>query len=196
MVTIIPITNKCNQMCVYCSAHGREDSPKEYILKQINLAKDHLIITGGETTLSPDLIKYIKKAKEKDLYVELQSNGTMFYYKDFAKRVVDAGVDLFNIAMQSHIKETYNRITQTKGLLPKKIQGIKNLLDLNAKVRITCVINKLNYTELEEFSKHILENFDNIFLLEFNFIKALGLAEKNKEIVPTYEQVSPYLINA
>lgn len=193
---MLPITNKCNQLCLYCSAHGREETSKEYILRQIESAKDTIIFSGGETTLNTNLIQYIKKAKKRNLYVELQSNGTLFFYKDLAKRTVDAGVDLFNIAMQSHKEKTYNWLTQTKGLLPKKVQGIKNILKLKAKVRITFVINKLNYKELENFTEFILQNFKGIHLLEFNFIKAIGLAKDNKDLVPKYEQVSPYLINA
>lgn len=197
MATIIPITNQCNQNCLFCSAQGRkEESGKRFLEKMINQIKDGLVISGGEPTLSPDLFWIIKKAKDKDLSVELQTNGNTLYYKDLARKLVEAGVDLFNINFSSHLPLINDWISQTEGLFKNKVEGIKNLQKRNANIRLTHVICALNYKNIEDFVVYVRKNFPKINYIQFSFIKIVGAAKKNPKILVNYQKVQPHLLKA
>lgn len=85
LVSCILFTPGCNIDCFYC--HNREliDGTNTIKLEQkevdaflkSRLGKlDGVVITGGEPTLQPDLIPYIKKIKDLGYKVKLDSNGS------------------------------------------------------------------------------------------------------------------------
>lgn len=197
MSVILPITNQCNQNCLFCSAKGRKDElGKKNFLQVINRAKDNLVISGGEPTLSTDLFWVIKKAKKKNLFIELQTNGATLCYKELAIKLVKLGVDLFNVNFPTHLSSVYDRITQTKGLFKKKMEGIRNLQKERRDLRLTHVINALNYKDLEDFVNFINQNFSKVKYIQFSFIKIQGLAKKNPQILISYQKAQPYLLMA
>jgi len=194
---ILPITEKCNLNCLFCSAKGRNAKMEKTTIHQmINQAKDGLVISGGETTLSPDLFWVIEEAKKKNLFVELQTNGITLCYKGLVSKLVKSGVDLFNINFPSHLSSVNDKITQTKGLFKNKIVGINNLQDVGANIRLTCVINALNYKYLEDYVIFVKRNFPKIKFIQFSFIKIMGNAQENPQILITYEKTQPYLLKA
>ncbi len=84
-IAAVIFTSGCNMDCFYC--HNRTIvenkniklyDPEEFIEKII-LRKgflDGVVITGGEPTLQPGLEDYIKRIKELDFSVKLDTNGT------------------------------------------------------------------------------------------------------------------------
>lgn len=197
MSTILPITNQCNQNCLFCSAKGRKDELGRKIFQQIiNQTKDSLTISGGEPTLSSDLFWLIEKAKKKNLLIELQTNGITLCYKDLIVKLVKSGVDLFNVNFSSHRPLVNDKITQTKGLFNKKIKGVKNLQTQKANLRLTCIINSLNYKDLEDYVVFVNQSFPGIKYIQFSFIKIMGAAKKNPQILVSYQKVQPYLLRA
>jgi len=194
---ILLITETCNLNCLFCSAKGRNAKiNRKTILQQINQCQDGLTISGGEPTLSPDLFWIIEEAKKKNLFVELQTNGITLFYKSLALKLVKSGIDLFNINFSSHLPSINDKITQTKGLFKNKVGGIKNLQAIGANIRLTCVVNALNYKDLEDYVVFVKKNFPRIKFLQFSFIKIMGNARKNPQILITYEKVQPYLLKA
>lgn len=197
MSIILPITNQCNQNCLFCSAKGRKEKMgKEFFERMINQIQGSLVISGGEPTLSPDIFWLIEKAKRKNLFIELQTNATTLCYKELAIKLVKSGVDLFNVNFPSHLLLVNNKITQTKGLFEKRIAGIKNLQKLKANIRLTCIVNSLNYKNLEDYVIFVNQNFPKIKYIQFSFIKIMGQAKKNPQILISYEKAQPYLLKA
>ena len=197
MGRILPITNKCNQNCLFCSAEGRRNPlGRQFFQKIINKAESSLIISGGEPTLSPNLFWVIQSAKKRGLFVELQTNGINLFYKDLAIKLVKSGVDLFNLNFPSHLPSVNDKITQTQGLFDKKVRGIKNIQKQKANFRLTCIINSLNYKNLADYVVFVKQNFPQIKYIQFSFIKIMGAAEKNPRILISYEIAQPYLLRA
>jgi pyruvate formate lyase activating enzyme len=86
-VACLIFTYGCNLRCEYCHNPELVIFPciKESIIKEDEVLKfikhrngllDAVVITGGEPTLQPDLILFIKKIKELGLLVKLDTNGT------------------------------------------------------------------------------------------------------------------------
>lgn len=193
---ILPINKKCNQNCLFCSAKGRdEEIDKELILTEIKKAQDKVSITGGEPCLSNDLFWVIKQAKDRGLFVELQTNGSLLRYENLAEKLVARGVDLFNINFPSHLSEIDRKITQAD-LLKSRIQGVKNLENLNANIRFTHIVNSLNYKEISDFALYVNSEFSKIDFIQFSFLKTVGAILQNKDILVRYEEAAPYLKQA
>jgi len=200
-MSLIPITAVCNQKCIFCAAHGRNDHPSlENTLSEIDARIRHgekqIILSGGETTLCEDLFKIIRYIKRRGLAIEVQTNGLTSRNMKVAKVMTALGVDLFNINFPTHESGLNDRITGTAGTLPQRIQGVKNLLACGAEVRITNIILSINYEKLPEYVKFIAENFPGIKYIQFSYLKGLGAAMENSWLLPPYEKAEPYIIKA
>jgi len=69
-------------------------------------------ITGGEPTIQPDIIDFIKKIKKLGFRVKLDSNGTR---PDVLKKVIDAKlVDFIAMDIKNQLKK-YDKTTGVKG---------------------------------------------------------------------------------
>jgi len=194
---ILPITNRCNQKCLFCSADGRRDKTgRSHQARLLSGAKDNLVISGGEPTLSKDIFWLIKEAKKRKLFVELQTNAVTLCYESLAAKLASSGVDLFNVNFPSHSASNSDRITQTRDLFEKRLKGIRNIQKFKGEVRLTCIVNSLNYKNLEGYAVFVKENFPRIKYIQFSFIKVMGKAKKNPHILISYEEASPYLLRA
>jgi len=94
-ISTVVFTQGCNFRCLYCHnsnlipfEHNNYFSTEEvvsYCKKNAGLT-DALVITGGEPTLQPDLINFIKEIKTTGLLVKIDTNGTNF---DVIKKLLD-----------------------------------------------------------------------------------------------------------
>ncbi|HCC67786.1 TPA: anaerobic ribonucleoside-triphosphate reductase activating protein [Patescibacteria group bacterium] len=87
-ISSIIFTYGCNLRCRYCHNPElvikpckkkmiiSEDTVINYLKKRKGLI-DALVITGGEPTIQPDLIPFIKKIKELDILIKLDTNGVL-----------------------------------------------------------------------------------------------------------------------
>jgi len=202
---------KCNCHCVMCSTGLQIDRsigstdyhairPYEEVIKDIQRAKKMnargFAFSGGEPTLRNDLSELASYAKSIGLqHIEVQSNGRMYVYKEFCKKLIDSGVNNFVISLHAPKEDLSDKIMGVPGSFKQAIQGIKNLNELGQKVKINVVLTKLNYKYLEEHVKFLL-NFD---IEEFRFTMAMieGNARNNpKEIIPKMSEVGPHICRA
>ncbi|PIU19288.1 MAG: hypothetical protein COT18_08290 [Elusimicrobia bacterium CG08_land_8_20_14_0_20_59_10] len=191
----------CNQRCLFCSARGRGDSPElRGILREIErmaAAGDGLlVISGGETTLSPDLKRIVTFARRKGLKVELQTNALTSAYPRKAAWLAALGADLFNINFPSHKSAVNDRITGTKGTFSLRAAGVKNLLKAGAAVRLTHIVSSLNFRGLPAFARYAAKNFPGVKYIQFSYLKGLGGALENSWLLPAYTLASPFLVKA
>ncbi len=129
----IVFTQGCNFRCGYC--HNPEliypklyqiPIPEEEVFAflETRIGKlDGVVITGGEPTLQPDLIEFIKKVKAMEYLVKLDSNGSN---PDVLKKIIDEKIVDF-IAMD--IKATFDKYNLVCGV-SVNIENIKKSIDL------------------------------------------------------------------
>jgi MoaA/NifB/PqqE/SkfB family radical SAM enzyme len=144
----IYLGNLCNNNCKYCNTpRGISYLPFEEIKKQID-SSNKILFFGGEPTIRRDFLEVIEYAKNKR--VKLLTNGRMFSYKGFCKKVIPY-IDEFQIKLPSLNEGTFKELTGTDAL-DETLKGINNLLELNANIRIIVPLTKQNYEELYELT--------------------------------------------
>ena len=196
MPTILPIIDDCNQNCLFCSARRRKTNlTLSQIHQIIDKEKDLIVISGGEPLLSKRLFRILEYIKKKNLKIELETNATLLTY-NLAKKLLNSGVDLFNINFPSHRERSTEEITQSKKSFSRRIAAIKILERLKARIRLTHIVNSLNYLYMEEMVEFVKEKFKSISYIQFSFIKILGNALKFTWINPKYEDVELPLLKA
>lgn len=204
----ILITYKCNNDCISCILdtrflpHYKEPSIKE-IKKQILKHKEdkYFGITGGEPTLRKELfevIEFIKKMGSHK-YIFLVSNGRKFSDKKYVKKFKKIGLKnyLVGIPLYSHKPEVHDSITQVKGSWNETVKGIKNLLNVKARVELRLLVERANYQNLEQTAEFIASELNEVERIVFINLKYTGNAFLNRDkIFINYSEAVPFVQRA
>ncbi len=202
----IAVWNKCNNKCLMCSNPKDYDKWGDYSfeflasrIKKISRTEKEIYLTGGEPTLHPrffEILDFLRKKCPKAKII-LDTNGRMFYYKDFLKKCLGCGNLEFQVSLCGHNAVLHDKITGIRGSFEQTIRGIKNLLIFSSsqnRTEIRVVIHKLTLPHLGEIYKFVYKNFPKIVKLIFIFMEFEGAAGKNRKIVGiTYTRARPYL---
>ena len=203
---LYPLTPLCNQKCIFCSAYGRDEKAfnLKNFLSSLKRDKDKLIIlSGGDPFLIgiENLIYIADFAVKENKKIEIQTNATLLPLIDIKKlkifvTLLNKTGGYFNINFPAHEYKLDYKITNLKNGFKNRMEGIYSLNKLDAVIRITHVIHKINYKYLCEFAKFIIKDIPFISWVQFSFVKGMGRAKENKKLIPTYSSVSPFLLKA
>lgn len=199
----IKLGYSCNNNCRHCVVADRRQlgdksflQLKEDLLQAKENGVNEVTLTGGEPTIRPDILEIIKFAKFLNFdLIQLQTNGRMFYYKDFTKKMIEAGANEFVVAIHGHTKELQDYITRSPRSFEQTVQGIKNLKEWNAYVYSNTVISKFNYRLLFELTEFLIKlGVDHI---QFVFPHPRGNAYRYYEdVIPSISETAPFVHKA
>ena len=205
----IPLTFHCNNNCISCIIDNRI-VPKKGDLTWTEIKKridrlpkpyDTVGIAGGEPTTSKNLFRcltYIRDTRS-DIFIFLVTNGRLFSYPDFAKRISNLGLEKLRvgIALYSHKSDIHDSITRCMGSWEQTTQGINNLLKLGIRPELRIIVSKLNYASMEDTARFIAKNLSGVERVVFINMKYTGNAFRNrKKIFIKYKELVPHITKA
>lgn len=129
----LAITYGCNNACNHCyNEPTRFDMPslgKDEWLRIIDKLHEvgvpHLIITGGEATLHPDLPEIIRYADSLGHVVGMNTNGRRLAQHSFVQLMEEAGLNHVQITLGSNRPEVHDAIMNAKSF-HQTVRGIQN----------------------------------------------------------------------
>lgn len=170
------ITNKCNLACTMC-IRG-ENQNKEMIFEEFkeifdkeNTSDIEIVITGGEPTLHPDFINFIKYSLKKFKKVLIATNGVVNRYIDSIKDMENI---IFQISLDGN-RESHDRIRGRKSF-DKIIETIKKMEATNLKYCIASVVGKHNYKDIYNLIP-ILREFKSMKFWKISYEMPFGNAQ-------------------
>jgi len=163
-ICAIVFTQGCNFRCGYCYNPELVEPklfsppiPEKEIFSFLENRKEKLDaveITGGEPTLQPDLLEFIRKIKDMGFLVKLDSNGT--HPDVIEKAIKDKLVDYIAMDIKAPL-EKYAFVTQVN----INVENIKKSIDiimhsnLDYQFRTTVVKSLLSIDDLKQICKLI-----------------------------------------
>jgi pyruvate formate lyase activating enzyme len=204
-VASIIFTYGCNLRCPYCHNPElvikpidknnlfSEESILNYLKKRKGLI-DALVITGGEPTLQKDLVPFIRKAKELDILVKLDTNGIN---DDIVEHIISLNiVDYWamDIKYPSELLQDYKI----------EAQKVKNSIEMimnsgkEYEFRTTYVKGIHSIEDAKSIGK-MIEGAKNYYIQNFRAGKTIDpeLNETNtfteKELTKINEVIAPYV---
>ena len=193
----------CNNNCWHCSLPMWEHSHdlttnevKEVLKKAKENGVNVIALTGGEPTIRKDFLEIIRYAKSLNFdRIELQTNGRMFAYKQFALKTVEYGITDIYVSFHAPTKELQDFITRVNGSFVESVKGLRNALSLDVRVETNTVISKLNYKILDKLLVFFYEL--GVREVEIDFLRPMGNAWKYFDlVVPRKSEVKSYLEKA
>ncbi len=175
-------------MC--CQPPLDEDDSSFHYKRNIDLINtadpetDYVCITGGEPTLSGDLLfEYMHRIWEKmpNASIHLLTNGRSFsdasYVEKFTK---EANGKLFiGIPLHSDNYADHDAIAGAKGSFYETLKGLHNLGILGFEIELRVIILKQNYKRLDKIAEFITRNLPFVAQVSFMGLEVIGYAEKN-----------------
>ena len=114
----------------------------------------HLTISGGEPTLYPQLAELVRAGKTHRWLVRINSNGG-FDGAALAEDLLQAGLDVIDISLYSHIPSHHDAMRRSLGLWEKATRNIRLFADLQAshrrfKVISQTILSRENYRDFAD----------------------------------------------
>jgi MoaA/NifB/PqqE/SkfB family radical SAM enzyme len=201
----VRLTYRCNDRCVFCldaHTHDGTDREREAIKAQIldGRAKGatRLILSGGEPTIHPDYVAFIKLGRAAG-YPKIQTvtNGRMFAYPEFLRRCLDAGLSEITFSIHGSNAKIHDALVGTRGAFEQEVQGLRNALaDGRPVVNIDVCVSRGNVKDLPR----ILHTFTAMGVREFDLLHVIPFGRAYTEGKDTLfydlEAMRPYLLEA
>jgi radical SAM protein with 4Fe4S-binding SPASM domain len=154
----IALTYGCNDKCPHCyneaNRLGMPSLPvQDWFLvldKLAALGIPHLILTGGEPTLHPDLPEIIQYADGLGMIVGSNSNGRRLAHKPYAERLAKAGLNHVQVTLGSHDAKVHNAMMGSRSF-DQRVRGIQNALACGIHVITNTTLMRGTMDHVEEF---------------------------------------------
>jgi hypothetical protein len=156
-----------------------------------------ITISGGEPTLNPMLVEYLRLAKQHSKGpVELQSNAMRFADPQFAQDVVNAGADEIFVSLHGSTAAISDAITEAPGTFVKTVTGLDNLARLDVFLGLNFVMCERNYRDLPSYVRFVHERWPGAQVTLSFVAPSSDLVPMERDLVPRYSDVLPYLREA
>lgn len=198
------VTHLCNECCSYCSVN-RDNVPNTALdyndaIRRARAAAEarvrRLVITGGEPTLLPWLMRFLVAAASMGFAsLELQTNGTQLARENLARRLRQIpGLSLF-ISLPGMDPATVAAATGKSDLFEAKLAGIHAAAEAGLSIQLNHVVYAGNLPCLTQFPGRVRAEFgDSIQKLVYSVVSPSGRADaRGREVVPRYRDVAPEL---
>lgn len=195
----------CNNNCLMCVVDSEKKFQKNLTTAETisyfgvlenNPDVRNIEFSGGEPTIRQDfldILEWIFNRHPKIVYT-IFSNGRRFSDIDFANRISEYPIADLIIAIHGKDSKTHDHITQRPGSFNETFMGVRNLSENSVNLTLKIIPNKLNYTQIPDIVRMIVNSFPGVRKLSFNGLDVRGHALDNKDqICVKLSEVIPYI---
>ena len=160
----VALTYGCNNECPHCyNEADRLEMPSlpltewyAVIDRLCELGVPHLILTGGEATLHPDLPEIIRYADGKGMVVGLNTNGRHIAHKPYMDELAAAGLNHVQVTLASNRAEFHDAMMGTTAF-EQTVAGIQNAVASKVHVITNTTLMRNNMDHAEEIIEYIYD---------------------------------------
>jgi His-Xaa-Ser system radical SAM maturase HxsC len=186
------VTERCNSNCVMCSQPPRSTGDGhllDELVQAIGLMSPEtpeIGLTGGEPTLlHGGLLRILTAAKERlpSTALHMLSNGRLFSYLEYARRVAEVGHPDFmiGIPVYSDLPRVHDFVVQARGSFDQTLRGILNLARFGVSVEVRVVIHKYTYRRLPQLGAFLARNLPFVDHVALMGLELMGFTRMNLE---------------
>lgn len=190
----VAITGECNQNCNYCEYNGggengwetMEIGDFEQLFRELKGKRKKVSASGGEPTVNPRLLDFIKMGNKNDNVVDLTTNGLKLADFEFCKRLKEIGLKEVRLSLEGLQEATYTKLGLA-WVYSAKMKALENLRKLHISTCLSPTIFRgINEFELKNIIDYALKN-DFVRELSVNGFSWVGRGrniDKNRTIMP------------
>ncbi len=153
----LALTYGCNNQCGHCynevdrfdMASLQKTDLFEVINKLVSIGIPHIIFTGGEATLHPNLLELIAYADSRGLVTGLNTNGRRIAHLPYCQLLADSGLNHVQVTLGSSRPETHDLMMGASSF-HQTVKGIKNVVASQMHCITNTTLMRCNLDHVEE----------------------------------------------
>lgn len=185
----VSVTNRCNVKCLHCMPDSRVALPGELSAAEIlglvdqaaEMGVPRIAFTGGEPTLHPNIMAFLRRASEKGLRVDLETSASR-YRPGYVNALADAGLKVLCLSLDSAASEGHDSFRGVPGLFRKVVAAAAEGSSRGLDVRVYCSVSPQNIESALQIVDLFEERKINIGGLTFAPVTPVGRAEKDERL--------------
>ena len=205
-IVYIETTNACNLRCEHCARYMTKRGYSylsrerfEHILSEIEgFAKVVYLFKQGESLLNKDTPYFIKRLREKNIYVIMNTNATLLN-DQMARKLIHSGISLIEFSIDSWKVDAYEKIrlgAKFKDVAQNVLRFLKLKEDLEPGImtRVRMVEQDMNREELPRTVELLRQfPFDDIRINKLlNFFGRMKGEVEGEDTIRTKKDVCSY----
>jgi MoaA/NifB/PqqE/SkfB family radical SAM enzyme/peroxiredoxin len=189
----------CNSNCVFCVIGDHlftGDRSTEACIEELRTARatsDDVVFTGAEVSIRQDFFKLVAVAKRLGYQrIQVQTNGRMFAYREFAERAVAAGMNEFAPAVHGHIAKLHDGLTRAPGSFVQIMTAVDHMAALGVPIVSNTVVTKQNMRHMSALVELLLDH--GVGQIQLAFPHPTGHAARHFDgVVPRMSEAAPHI---
>jgi len=199
---LIRVNFHCNQTCRFCFVSTHLPAPGDARIRQQIIASGKadvdIVLTGGEPTLCPQLVDYVRLARASSRKpVRLQTNAMRLADEQLTRALADAGLDSVLVSLHGCTAQTADAVTATPGGFARTLEGLDTLRRVTKlPVFVNFVVCQTNHQELPAFVPWVHQRWPGVQITVAIVAPSSDVVPREKGLIPRYMDVLPDLAAA
>lgn len=154
MKALIKVGYGCNEHCTFCHTQDVRhiDAAAAEVEAKIRRAKalghSMVVLSGGEPTIRPELVRWATMVAESDMDFGLVSNGLMLAYPEVVEQLLAQRLRYVYMSLHGGERAIHNRLVR-RDTFDVATKAIENLSGRGLDLTANCVVTKSNLAHLD-----------------------------------------------
>lgn len=194
MKALIKVGYGCNDHCTFChtldvrhiDAEAREVHEK--IVRAKALGHRMVVLSGGEPTIRPELLKWAEHVASLDMDFGLVTNGRVLSYPDVVDKLLQRRLRYVYLSLHGGSAKVHNLMVRSDAF-DESFGSLKQLTGKGIDLTVNCVITRHNLRHLTELIESCLPYADA--KVKLSMVEPKGGGDKLFEhLMPRIEEVA------
>lgn len=183
---LIKVGYGCNEHCTFCHTldvrpiDGSSDEVERKIQRAAELGHAMIVLSGGEPTIRPELLKWAQQVAALGLDLGLVTNGRALAYRELVDRLVALRLRYVYLSLHGGTAPVHNRLVRSDAF-DQALAAIRNLAGRGLDVTVNCVVTRQNLAHLRGLVDVLAATPD--VALKFSMVEPKGGAAKNFDLL-------------
>src|SRR5690606_34589567 len=190
----------CNEHCTFCHTldvrpiDGDAAEVEAKIRRAAELGHAMIVLSGGEPTIRPELLRWAARVADLGLDLGLVTNGRALAYRELVDKLLAARLRYVYLSLHGGSAPVHNRLVRSDAF-DQALAALRNLSGRGLDLTVNCVVTRQNLAHLRGLVD-LLAEFPDV-TLKFSMVEPKGGAAKNFELlVPRVTAVADAVLAA
>lgn len=186
MKALIKVGYGCNENCTFCHTQEQRDlqGSAAEVENKIHRAKalghTMVVLSGGEPTIRPELLRWAALVAQLDMDFGLVTNGLVLSYPEVRERLLASRLKYVYMSLHAGVAEVHDRIVRAASF-DTALVALRALSGRGLDLTVNCVVTRQNLAHLEGLVECVSEVPDAI--LKFSATEPKGGALRLADLV-------------
>ncbi len=194
MKALIKVGYGCNNHCTFChtldvrDVDGASAEVEAKIDRAAQLGHTMIVLSGGEVTMRPELLRWATRSAARGLDFGLVTNGRALAYPELVDKLLERRLRYVYLSLHGGDAKMHNLLVRADAF-EQTYAAVKNLAGIGLDFTVNTVVTRQNLSHLRPIVDALLPHPDVV--LKFSMVQPKGGGDKHFDrLIPPVAQVA------